>query len=189
VSLAATARAVRRGLDCGVEEGGRRRLRRAGGDRSHRDVRAQLRRTGLSRLCCLLEPRPALAWRDPRGVEEHDGVSDLEFGEREVDGIVERATAQQEPSDTSPTGHSRALAGVVGHDPDALRVGEGALALSVGLAVEAARGEATSGLTAPARAVREGPNERVGPHRSRETAARFAADVAQRPPRQQPDAA
>ena len=46
-------------------------------------------------------------------------MSDLEFGEGEVDGVVvERATAQQQPSDTSPTGHSRGLAGVVGHDPD-----------------------------------------------------------------------
>jgi hypothetical protein len=46
-------------------------------------------------------------------------VSDLEFGEGEVDGVVvDLAAAQQQPSDTSPTGHSRAVAGVVGHDPD-----------------------------------------------------------------------
>lgn len=44
-------------------------------------------------------------------------MSDLEFGEGEVDGVVvDLATAQQQPSDTSPTGDSRALAGVVvGH--------------------------------------------------------------------------
>ena len=87
----------------------------------------------------------------------------MEPSYRAVDGVVvERGPAEKLPDDTA-TGDSGVLPVICAHDDcDALDVGVGALALTVGIADEAARGETAGALAASPRDAGVSPDGRAG---------------------------
>jgi hypothetical protein len=106
---------------------------------------------------------------------------------RAVDGVVLERRPPEQPPDPTVTDDSGVLPAVfVDHDHDVLDVGEGAVALSIGIAGGAAGGEAQWSDCSVARGRRRS-RASVGADRSGEAAARFAPGVVQRAARQQPD--
>jgi hypothetical protein len=114
--------------------------------------------------------RLGLARGDLRDLDQHDRVPDMRILYRPLDGVVIQRGPAEELPDLTVAGDSGVFPGVsVDGDHDALDIGEGALAPSVGIAGEAAGGETAGALAASARDACVAPDGGVGADRSGES--------------------
>ena len=110
-----------------------------------------------------LEPCLGLARGDLRGVDEHDGATQVELADHAVGGVTDERGAPQKPLQAEAIGELRATVAVFeGDDRVGVGVGEGPLSLPVGIAgkASAAPGGAAAGGPRRCRRMRLGPRPR-----------------------------